>query len=1128
MAIPKTSMWNPENLKFGLNQGYKKIVKPVAKFFAPLGESLGEGIAAATGVNKKLEESNKKLIESGNKLLFLSLRTTDPVKKKSLLDQANQNYKMAGTSFGDVIPSIKKTGAQIAGEGAITALSILSGGQLTGTGLVSNALVNAGGKIAMAGKAKNATNMAKIAGSTLRGLKTFASGATWGTAMALESGKTKPKEVGRDAAIMGTFNLIAPPILGLGIKGLSKYTNTIAKISNNRVENAALYLRGVANKSKSKTGNWLLDSATRKTGTIKQTLAGYGAKAGDILTKDLDAQIIDRLYPILKNVNRDAYISARNYAGVPEGKFTIAKNDYDNVLKQYKGIEDEVLAYGKGMDLLTRLQKGQNVEGGATLRTINDQLRDIESRVQLKLGDDGLTKLRQGVGEINNFRRDKILKEYVDSGLVKKEIADKWIAENPNYTPHDVLDFVEDTGYKAFTGEGGKFNVLETGIKEAKGSERDLVNVYDADLHRLQQAQRIGERNRVTGEIINGVKENGLVGARQLSPNEKTNIVDLTKQGLGKVSYFNNGVREDWVVPLDLANAMKGLDSYQIPPWIKWLSYPQKVLRNFSTRFNVAFTLTNFPRDIQTAAGVNPNGLQKRYLTRALDDITNLNNPNTRSFFESGGAFGGLVSAEKPSRDILNASRRAPIFNSITNVGKFVESLGERFENATRYAVYLQEIDRGATTKEAAFAARNATVDFAKMGNLMAVMNQFIPFLNARTQGLVNLGSAITKDPTKFVRRQFTQAIYPTMLLYSYNNRFESYKNINPIDKQNYWIIMLGEQPGYDNQGNKIMVPNYIKIKKGEYGMVTSNIVEKYFDLSKQEDPQGLEKFLGEQILNLSPIDSGGFGTYTIPLELDSNYNFFTKLPIEPEYQEIVPGGKKYPRTDVPVELRKTRYTGETAQYLSEKFGKNLGLSPARIEFIVNKLFAGTGRDIMSLIDLPQEGLNKSKIPEANNAQIASQLPIIRTFLSTNASGEKIMLYDIVDRIKTEKIMPKEIEKELAAQMEYDKLVALNNAGKKDEANAIFAGFDKDTKDRIKRIKNNREQGKTIEMDVFERLTNNKEKVYLLIELINKLETREEKNKLYKDFNDAGLITKDILKGLKEAQKKGLLKSPTK
>ena len=1145
----------------------KDVAATTGRILTPIGESMGAalstkdiqqkkgragaaqnllGITPGKGANTLQEEVTQRNIELSNSLIK-QLRNPKISRDRKLLTV--RQFSKINPDIISQVPELQETALQTLGKGGETAMTtglLLSGiGNLTATGPASKAIVNFNKFSKTFGKGPKVGLFPKVAGNMLRGGKAFLGGSLFGSAFALSSGKEDPKEIAKEAATMGVFNLAAPAVISKGLKISGLTAKTLGKTVTKGIAELNKRFTKIASKIPARTGNWLMDTSTRKVDPLGRTLAAYGEKATQSLLdfpKTFKTAFTDRLAPIesfvkkvqtrypqkrIINTGNDAYMRARNYAGI-DGRFVVAKSDFDKMLTKYKGMEDEVFGYVKGMDLLTRLQRGQAVEGSVTLKEINTQLLDIEKRITAKHGEKGLDMLMTGVNDYSNFVRDKILmKEFVEGDLVKREVANKWVRENPNYMPHDVLDFIENKAVGSLTKGGDGFSVADSGIKAAKGSTRELATVYDATMNRLSQAQRLAERNRIANEVIElGKKDLQYFGFQKVTG--KTKPVDIKKQGLEKISLFKNGELEEWLIPEDLGASMKNMGRLQLPAFLKWITLPQRTLRNFATRFNPSFTLSNFPRDLQTAAGITEKGLPKKNLFKALNDVTDFDNPNTRNFFEEGGALAGLIGAEKPSKDLLAASRRAKTFNVIPKVGELVEAVGERFENSTRFAVYLDEVGRGLSPAEAAFNARNATVDFAKSGNVMRVLNQFIPFLNARTQGMLNIGKALQKDPSKFVRRQFNQSVYPSMLLYSNNRNYESYKNIPPFEWQNNWIIMTGETDGFDSQGRAIKVPEYVKIKKGEFQAPAANAVEEYFRMSNEENPQQVGEFMRDMIGAVSPIGAGSGGPLTIPFELTSNYNLFTGRSIEPDWQEIVPGGKKLRRENVPAELKSNRWNGSTSKFLSEKFGKNLGLSPARIEFILGKLFATPGKDLLFFLDSTQEGIDRTGVPQdkASTYQILSKFPGIRSFVGSNAAGESMMLYDKVEKIKKEQVVPREIEKELEAYTNWLQLKSLEENGAKEEANAAYKEFDKDMKKRLNRMRDNNMIGKNVVMTVYEGLSSNDEKVRFLVEVLNEVQTKEEKNKLIKEFQNFDLISKNVLKGLTEAKEKGILNLP--
>lgn len=1127
------------------SESQKKVIAPVAKIIAPLGETIGASLA-----KKEILDRQKESVAMDISLHQKTLQQLRDPKLSSL-----QKYRalafnaQSNPNMIEQVPEINKTAKQIFGEGAVTALNTVAGlstaGNLQATGSISKALINFSNTVNKLGKAKDATKISKLAGITLRGVKTAAEGAAFGSAVAIEQGKETKEEIVKEAGLFAGISLFAPPILGRVFKGSSEFIGNIAKVANKRSEELIPLLKVIAEKKPKGTGNFLIDTANSTKASFKNSAAEFGARVLEQGTKPLEPALIDRMYNIkifdefaesitktkISNTPNSAYIKARNFAGI-EGKYTVAAKDFQNIVdNEYKPIKDELLGYVKGLDLLNRANRGQAIEVGLTAKEIQKQLVDIEQRVIAKGGT--IEELQAGVSAYNEFTKKNILGEFLDSGLISKTDADNILEANPNWTPHDVLDFYENRAGDAFL-KGGSFNVSDNAIKVAKGSERELATVDISTLHRTQQAITLAERNRVMRSVFEKVEGDAESFGFIKLGDELSDVglpktikeADAKKAGFEKVSYFKEGVKEDWLVPTDLGVALKNLDAPQAGFIMKYLKIPADILRAGATRLNVAFSLSNFPRDLQTAAGISKEGFTKKQLVSAMNEVTNFSNPETRAFYEGGGAFGGLIGAEKPSRDILAASQRAPILNVGTNLAKAIETVGERVENATRFAVYKNAIAQGMPHELAIFEARNATVDFSKQGNVIGALNQVIPFLNARVQGMVNTVSSLNDDPTKFVRRQLFQSVYPAIYLYAHNNQYESFKNIPAFERDQNWIIMYGETDGLDNNGAPIKVPEYIKIRKGEVQSPAANAVEQYLDLSNRENPRDVKDFLQSQILNTSPVSMSSFGPLSTPIELTANYDLFTKAPIEPEFQEVVEGGKKFNRDEVPVELRMNRWTGETARQLSKKGLDEIGLSPARIEFIVGKIFGTSGKDLLRLVDMSQTGLDQTGVPdgEATKAQILSRTPIFRTFIGSNAAGEKIALYEIVKKVSQEQFDEIEMPRELEAMSIIEQATLINEKQGKEEANKYIRSLDlsTDMKARVKRIKENTDKGETNQKQIYDKLVGNSIKLRYLIENLNMIKSKEQKNAFVKDM----VISKDLRKKLQQAKKEGLLKNP--
>jgi len=126
------------------------------------------------------------------------------------------------------------------------------------------------------------------------------------------------------------------------------------------------------------------------------------------------------------------------------------------------------------LDLMDRLEKGPIV-GGKTKQ-------DVElaaSELKAFLGDERFSKIQEGAQYINDFGVRE-LQDALDSGRINIDQFNKFRAEHPNYTPHEVLDYLDMD--KPPQGTGKSFNVADSGFKKATGSERAIDDIDNAML----------------------------------------------------------------------------------------------------------------------------------------------------------------------------------------------------------------------------------------------------------------------------------------------------------------------------------------------------------------------------------------------------------------------------------------------------------------------------------------------------------------------------------------------------------------------------------------------------------------------------------------------------------------------
>jgi len=500
------------------------------------------------------------------------------------------------------------------------------------------------------------------------------------------------------------------------------------------------------------------------------------------------------------------------------------------------------------------------------------------------------------------------------------------------------------------------------------------------------------------------------------------------KSGEYSINLFRQGIKETWIVPEDIAVAIKNLDAPITPGWWKLLTAPQTLLKKSATQYNLSFALPNKFRDQQTALITADSFIQElAKRTGVSPQAVNLTQKEIKELYKISGGYGGSIFREGDDK----------IFNQLSKVGikkqsqylnpiKTIEAINESLEQSTRMQVFRKGLEAGLSPKDAAFVSRDATIDFAKMGTWMRPINQAVPFLNARVQGFINLPKALIKNPEVFARMQMYTAVYPTLALHQNNRRFESYKNISQYYKDKYWIIMTGENQAVDEySGEPMLVPQFITIPKGEGQTLVSGPVQYYLDKADGIDFRKTSEMLADVLGSASPLEFQTWGEGNLWLTGISQLGPLASIAvglgtnIQPySGQKIVPESRK----QAPKEMQFKKTTPET----TKEIANILNVAPANVEFILNS-FGGVPQDAQRAADIVYGVVKDGKI--GGNALTetpfgaATQIPISRRFtresspsyspetqfrekqkeeLETEITGKKLQIKDKAEQIFTE------------------------------------------------------------------------------------------------------------------------------
>jgi hypothetical protein len=259
-------------------------------------------------------------------------------------------------------------------------------------------------------------------------------------------------------------------------------------------------------------------------------------------------------------------------------------------------------------------------------------------------------------------------------------------------------------------------------------------------------------------------------------------VPDIMYKGRPDILVVKEGGKETVVQIKDEAIARSMIGATSSSPTtnsalIKGMIALNSYLAKINTAYNPEFMITNFFRDLQTF-GVNVeqfdvDGLRSdsiRDVRAAMSGIRDVvrgtdNNPEMAGYYNRLKELGGTNEAygfadldtrineinETMAKAGTNAKSWKDMAKVIAPVGKFIEDYNTIVENGIRTSVFKNMVERGINEQQAAYIAKNVTVNFTKGGENRVFMNAMYLFYNASLQGTMAMVNAMGRS--KKVRR---------------------------------------------------------------------------------------------------------------------------------------------------------------------------------------------------------------------------------------------------------------------------------------------------------------------------------------------------------------------------------------
>jgi len=628
-----------------------------------------------------------------------------------------------------------------------------------------------------------------------------------------------------------------------------------------------------------------------------------------------------------------------------------------------------------------------------------DQLRD-------ELGPERMQRIEEAAQELWKARDEFILDEWVKAEMLTPEGRDILKQRWPHYIPFLRQDFDQEGHF--FTGSRQEANMgaaIFHAIKR-EGSERALDEPMAHFVAQFIQTQTRIARNKAARTLVEALEQLGQQTGEQLVKRGETG---KTKH-LGTISWYEGGQKQTAAVPAMYERIAKGLDAEEAGLLGKMLMAPAKVLRVGAVQANPAFIIPNALRDLISAwmkEGLSP--FSKYYVMGWKAALSH--NDSWYEAARAGAFMSGMSETARYSSELQSAKRQLGgiqvknVGDALLAIPRLIMKANEVAEQATRLAVWNKLKAQGLDDLEAAVRTRDVTVDFSKSGHLVKTLNMAIPFLNVGLQGAANTVKLI-KDNPKLAMMRALPLVAVSLVFKAWNERYESEDQIPEYERQQNWVLMIGEgqrnpDPRYPNMpGEKF--PIYIKIPKGPMGILLTAPAEAVMQIAWQRgDKSALEYLLdaaGAGASALMPIEPtvssllpAGIGT---AFQLEANRDLFRR-------EDIVPEGEM----GRPAEARYDERTSKTAIALGQAFK----ISPRTIDFAIRDMAGGGGQTVSWLADIALGALGYD--PEApgevrrrqpTRAEALSQNPVIGRFIGTRGTEQLRQGYEGLDEATAE------------------------------------------------------------------------------------------------------------------------------
>ena len=631
-----------------------------------------------------------------------------------------------------------------------------------------------------------------------------------------------------------------------------------------------------------------------------------------------------------------------------------------------------------------------------------------------------------------------------DAGLLTPEQATRILETNPHHVSfYRLFDESEKPAYGS-GGSGRGYTRTSSGVKRQKGSARRKIDVLESVFTDTYQTVAQVKKYEVAREMIRAAR--GTEGGGRLieevpTPRQPVTIpIERIRDQLAELGFAPPGgqsvaewisqpemqailtafedVRfpraaeaKDLVVPLldegkvkfyavkdrGLYDAMQGLGTPQLEGWRRWLSVPVRTLRAGAT-LTLEFAFGRNPVRDAWGSAVYSNAAFRPPGWRLSEGLFHLLKAD--DVFQAWRLEGGENAAQLGLDRVGAQKTLAKLLRTRTLAGKTVELVRHPLdtlrlasailESASRIGEYAavsrEAVGRGTTLPnaraEAALASRDVTIDFAQGGQAAKEINNLVWTFNAALRGTAQLFREVKTRGKVVVPRALALITLPSIALYLLQKDDPEYQDMPAWVRNTAWVyIQRGDDKsstpdannpkGWDGYGTGKVKHRWILPKPFELGVVFGTAPERMVEWVDKKKPAALRHMRDALVQAFAPPI---VPTAVAPLiENYANRSFRSG-------RSIVPRG----REDFPPAEQTGAFTTETSQRL----GRALNYSPAKIDNLVRGYTGGLGQYVTSAADAALRVASGEAPPETAAGDPLAHIPLLRAFVRRGVAND--------------------------------------------------------------------------------------------------------------------------------------------